>query len=122
MKRFWLLLLAFVLPLQMSWAAVHFCDTGMPHAAAASGSAGATQDHAQQAAEPVDAEAAKAAQVPADACCSASHGCHVLHSLVAPHEPSTGVVMPAAGLFGHDEHPAASGFPTRLERPQWSAA
>ena len=118
MKKFWLLLLAFVLPLQMSWAAVHFCDADISHTAGATTPvpAGQSTRPAAKAAEGQIVEAL------ADACCGASHGCHGLHNLMAPHETATGVVSAGANLASADAPCATSVFSTRHERPQWSAA
>jgi hypothetical protein len=117
MRRFLLLLLAFVLPLQMSWAATHFCDDeGAVKAAVAAAERGDQHDHGGHAGDADQAEKI------ADACCSAAHGCHGMHSMVAPAE---GFV-----LFSPASEPVAAAPPglpeldalVRIDRPQWSAA
>lgn len=129
MKRFWLLLLALVLPLQMSWAAVHFCDTDLPNAASsgAPSAQGHAKDHAQHQERDHARESAKAAEgqaveALADACCGAAHGCHGLHSLMAAQDAANGAVASGAGLTGAAVRLVTSAFNTRHERPQWSAA
>ncbi|TWO72984.1 hypothetical protein FN976_01730 [Caenimonas sedimenti] len=118
MRRFLLLLLAFVLPLQMSWAAAHFCDDEklVAHAVAAAEHAG--HDHGAQADEQSDAKAEKIA----DACCGAAHGCHGLHHLMGQADlaflPSVAAQMPAPSGAA----PPLGGIHSRIERPNWLAA
>jgi hypothetical protein len=114
-KRFWLLLLAFVMPLQMSWAAIHFCDD-----AAALVHAGSS--HEASAASPVQSDAGDAGDVLGDACCTAAHGCHGLHSLIGQEAPE--FFLPAFTSTPADfQQPVArSPFAERHERPQWLAA
>jgi hypothetical protein len=116
-KKFWLLLLAFVLPLQMSWANVHVCDESSP-AIAASQVIEANEHHSDvgNAAERVDANAV------ADSCCCASHSCHGLQSLMAAGQ-ALGLRAEAAGTVA-DFTAALSGqrLGNRIERPQWLAA
>ena len=110
MRRFWLLLLAFVMPLQMSWAAVHLCDETPVSASA----------YAHAAEEPQTESKAKA--VAADACCVGAHGCHGLHSLMSQSD-QCGVFPASAGAFLESDHMmAARNFSVRHERPQWTAA
>jgi hypothetical protein len=121
MKRFWLLLLAFVLPLQMSWAATHFCDDEMTHIAAAmSGAEKGVHKHAEVK-ESGKKSDSKQSEKLAD-CCGASHGCHGLHHLMAHPEgfvPSIGQAEVAATRDG----PSTCGFlASRVERPKWLAA
>lgn len=122
MRRFLLLLLAFVLPLQMSWAAVHFCDESA-HAISAEQVADAVADLANQAddASQANGDPAKPDAL-ADACCSAAHGCHGLHSVMGP---SGGLSLspPAA----HAMAAAPPALPkrdalSRIDRPQWLVA
>jgi hypothetical protein len=117
MKRFWLLLLAFVLPLQMSWAAVHFCDD-TPVAAAAS----AVEGHAHQAGEHHAQPEQGAKTAAADACCIAAHGCHGLHSLMAQEAPVSKAVSTSGVQPSCDAILLSGLFDSRVERPQWSAA
>lgn len=118
MKRFWLLLLAFVLPLQMSWAAVHFCEADQAHAAGTT-AAVVPEDSERQAVKSVEGQVVEAL---ADACCGASHGCHGLHNLMAPVETATCLAPGSAGISSAEVPLATSAFHTRHERPQWSAA
>ena len=118
MKRFWLLLLAFVLPLQMSWAAVHFCDADIAHSAGTTAPV-APEDSGRQAAKAAEGQVAEAL---ADACCGASHGCHGLHNLMAPVETATGVAPSGTSISSAEVPLATSAFHTRHERPQWFAA
>lgn len=117
MRRFGLFLLVFVLTLQMSWAAVHYCDDDGVVALAVA----ADKDshvHEAEAAGQSDAEAEKMA----DACCGASHGCHGLHHLMgqadAEFASMSATQMPAASGAG----PPLSGLRSRIERPNWLAA
>lgn len=121
MRRFWLLLLVFVLPLQMSWAATHFCDDDFVPVAAAFADAeqGAHQyAKAYEAGEKSDGQ--KSDQL--TDCCSAAHGCHGLHHLMAQAEAS----LPSAGsaaIVVLRDTPSTCGYvATRVERPKWLAA
>ena len=124
MKRFWLLFLVLVMPLQMSWAAVHFCDDRKPYAASTQGTGTAQADLARQASMAV-AHAqthAAGAGVGIEACCGAAHSCHGLHG-VMPHE----AVAAAAGslpriLPAFQPRLVPGADPPRHERPQWPAA
>ncbi len=119
MRRFWLLLLALVMPLQMSWAAVHFCDDDMAaviSVAHAEGSASIVHDHAGK------PSPSKAKDVPADACCGAAHGCHGLHNLMATAQPGLTAASSASPIPAHDSQRLQPQFAERLERPQWPAA
>lgn len=117
MRRIGLFLLVFVLSLQMSWAAVHYCDdtrTG-PLAATANDD---SHSHEAEADGQLDGQAEKIA----DACCGAAHACHGLHHLMG-HEDFA-VATPAA-----TQMPAPSGGSpplsvahSRIERPNWLAA
>ena len=120
MRRLLLLLFAFVLPLQMSWAATHFCDDeGAVKAAVAAAERGERHDHAARGGH-VD-DAGQAGKI-ADACCLAAHGCHGMHSMVAPAERFV--------LFSPASEPVAAAPPglreldalDRIDRPRWSAA
>jgi hypothetical protein len=118
MKRLLLLLLALILPMQMSWAASHFCDDErlVAQAVAAAELGGHVHEGATD--EQSDAQTEKIA----DACCGAAHGCHGLHHLMG-HEDlafatSTTTQMPA--LSG--AAPPLSDARSRIERPNWLAA
>lgn len=118
MKRFLLLLLAFVLPLQMSWAASHLCnDDGMvaavPQVESLSGHHGTTADQPEAGTGSADLS---------DPCCTAAHGCHGLHHIAGntflKATASLMSQMPAATVSApHAAQPAA-----RLERPKWLTA
>lgn len=116
MKRLLLLLLAFVLPLQMSWAAVHFCDDEklVAHAVAAA-EQGA---HAAAAEGQPDAKAEKIA----DACCGAAHGCHGLHHLMGQADPAFAPTATTQMPAPSGAAPPLSEAQSRIERPNWSAA
>lgn len=121
MRRFLLLLLAFVLPLQMSWAATHFCDDAQLVAqAVASAELGdhAHDGHHERADEQSDSKAEKIA----DSCCGAAHGCHGLHHLMGHGDlafsTSASTQMPAPSGAA----PPLSEARSRIERPNWLAA
>ncbi len=118
MRRFLLLLLALVLPIQMSWAATHFCDDARLVELAVAAAEEGGHVHAEAAGEQSDLQSEKIA----DACCGAAHNCHGLHHLMGQADP---VFVGAACA----QMPAQSGAapPTgevvsRIERPNWSAA
>lgn len=118
MRRLWLLLLAFVLPLQMSWAAVHLCDDTRPLAHAVQ-AVEFGDDHADQA----DSSSSGAqAEHSADACCGSAHGCHGLHHLMG--QASCDFAAPAVKqlLALSGASPPLSELLTRVERPKWLAA
>lgn len=118
MRRFWLFLLVFVLPLQMSWAATHLCDDerlgAQPVVAAELGN----HLHGATAAEQSDPPGGKIA----DACCGAAHACHGLHHLVGQAEPKfaagSSTEIPVASAAA----PPSADPISRVERPKWSAA
>lgn len=118
MRRFFLLLLALILSMQMSWAASHFCDDERLVVQAVAATALDGLDHQAAAEEQSDAQAEKIA----DACCGAVHGCHGLHHLMG-HED----VAFATSAFTHmpapsGAAPALSDAFTCIERPNWLAA
>ncbi|MGA0572775.1 hypothetical protein ACO2Q9_18825 [Variovorax sp. VNK109] len=126
MKRCLLLLLVFVLPLQLSWAAIHYCEdddgVGLLNVASAQ-----FDDHRHA---PVpEAGSGSTASVSfdvqtgnADPCCAAAHACHGLHHLIA-NSPSD-LAAPASErvrwLSSADPRPDSR--TARLERPKWLAA
>lgn len=118
MRRLFILLLALILPMQMSWAATHFCDDERLVAQAVAAAAGGEHVHEAAAAEQSDAQAEKIA----DACCGAAHGCHGLHHLMGHADlafaTSASTQMPAPSGAA----PPLSGARSRIERPNWSAA
>lgn len=117
MRRFWLFFLAIVLPLQMSWAAVHFCDESAHIASAVQ-----TADVATDTAVDVSQDDPTKSGVLADACCSAAHGCHGLHSIMSPGEKPA-LPLPAAQPVARSP-PALSERDAlgRIDRPQWLVA
>lgn len=118
MRRLFILLLALILPTQMSWAASHFCDDERLVAQAIAAAAGGEHVHEAAAAERSDAQVEKVA----DACCGAAHGCHGLHHIMGHADlafatsASTQVPAPSGAA------PPLSGAAARIERPNWSAA
>lgn len=118
MRRLLLLLLALILPMQMSWAASHFCDDERLVAQAVAAAQQGGHDHAASPDEQSDAQAEKIA----DACCAAAHGCHGLHHLMGHAalalNPAASSQMPAPSGAA----PPASHASSRIERPNWSAA
>ena len=116
MSRFWLLLLALLMPLQTSWAAAHACsqDAAMQHAAAAS-TAVALQEHVHPPHDPAPTAAV-------DDCCMAAHGCHSLHTLMPLQPTVLGILTLSHRLTAADDPAAQGQFAARHERPQWSAA
>lgn len=107
MRRLVLLLLMFVLPLQTSWGAVHFCDddSRVSHAIEAAAEPGDTDDpHA------------------ADPCCAAAHGCHSLHHLMDHAATALAAVDRGQVLAAAGASPPLGEIRTRIERPNWSAA
>ena len=119
MRRFWLLLLAFVMPLQMSWAAVHFCDDDKAPVAIVAATTDVDQlshGHDQQESQ------SQAGGVLADGCCTAAHGCHGLHNLMTQAAPSLFAIPSSSHLAALDQRLAQRQFADRHERPQWSAA
>lgn len=118
MRRWLLLLLAFVLPLQMSWAAVHVCHdelaTVLAHAQAAE------SDHA------IALDVSKAdledGEQFSDACCGAAHSCHGLHHLMG-HACPQFTAQPSSQInLSSGASPPLSLPSARVERPKWLAA
>lgn len=112
MRRFWLLLLLMVLPVQMSWAAIHHCDdTPRPVGVA-------------QAADHAVADAPDG-QRPADGSVTnapSAHACHGLHELM--NQPVDVFAGPTAATVVASAQPpfCASVIASRRDRPQWAAA
>lgn len=118
MRSLFILLLALVLPMQMSWAASHFCDDErlVAHAVAAAGKGGHL--HEADAGKQSDAQAEKIA----DACCGAAHGCHGLHHLMG-HEALGFATATSTQMRAHSgASPPLTGPCSRIERPNWLAA
>jgi hypothetical protein len=120
MRRLLLLLLAFVLPLQMSWAATHFCDDEQLVAQAVA--AAELGDHARNGHDTAEKKSDAKAEKIADACCGAAHGCHGLHHLMGQADPD--FVPNASGqtLARFFAAPPLGESRSRIERPKWLAA
>ena len=118
MRRLLLLLLALILPMQMSWAASHFCDDERLVAQAVAAAELGGHVHQAAAEEQSDAQAEKIV----DACCGAAHGCHGLHHLMGHGDfafaPAASTQMPAPSGAA----PPLSEARSRIERPNWLAA
>lgn len=121
MRRFWLLLLVLVLPLQMSWAAAHSCNDQGLVAAAVAGATVASHDHHDSGLVKQSSDGQQSEKI-ADSCCEASHGCQGLHHLIAQADsgfaPREASVMPAPSGAA----PPLSDARSRIERPNWLAA
>ena len=114
MKRFWLFLLVFVLPLQMSWAAAHYCDesAGLAHATKHETAATVLQDQHEPA----------AGELLADGCCVAAHGFHGFHAALAQEPSALQILTLASTPQAAPLRVARTRFAERHERPQWPAA
>lgn len=117
MRRLGLFLLVFVLTLQMSWAAVHYCDDTREVAHAMTADE-AGHVHEAEADDQADVNAEKIA----DACCGAAHGCHGLHHLMGQADPEFAAMTSSLGSPPSGTGPPLSGAHTRIERPNWLAA
>lgn len=118
MRRFWLLLLVMVLPLQMSWAAIHYCNDDLGGA----GSSVVTSAQPSKAAGDIATaneqrpEGSFGAEAP---CTCPCHGVHELPPYAAVRIPEAA----ATSVLNHSQqrlHPLP--FASRHDRPQWSAA
>lgn len=118
MRRFCLLLLVLVLPLQMSWAAAHFCDDERMVAHAVAVAERGEHAHDAVAEQQSDAQAEKIA----DSCCGAAHGCHGLHHLMGQADPEIAPTVSSQVPAPWGVAPMPSGPRWRIERPNWSAA
>lgn len=118
MRRFWLFLLVLmVLPVQMSWAAIHYCDDGAPVSAAVL--AVASEAAGYIAAIPSDDR--RQADAPVKKAPSA-HSCHGLHELMA--HAVEALIEPAKEMALASSEPVfrPSAVASRRDRPQWPAA
>lgn len=118
MRRFLLLLLALVLPMQMSWAATHFCDDARLVELAVAAAEQGGHVHGDATAEHTESKGEKIA----DACCGAAHNCHGLHHIMGQAEPEfagrASTQMPAPSGAA----PPMGEVLSRIDRPNWSAA
>ena len=116
MRRAWLLFLVLVLPLQMTWAAVH----GYADGADAVGHA-SMQVHAQAGvAADADLEAGQQAQPSGDGCCDVAQSCHG-----SPMLPTRAFILVTESgvLLNPSGHPLLPQvLARRHERPQWAPA
>jgi hypothetical protein len=122
MRRFCLLLLALVLPLQMSWAAMHFCDGITPAAATVQASEHSGESHAHASSASQHGDGIDQTDLTVDPCCDAAHGCHGLHTLMNQDDSNGHAVAAAHFIFSSPLVLARNAFSTRHERPQWPAA
>lgn len=118
MKRAFLLLLALILPLQMSWAASHFCDDQRLVAQTVAAAELGGHVHQEAATEQSDAQAEKIA----DSCCGAAHGGHGLHHLMGHAAPVFAPTMATQMPAHSGAAPPLSEARSRIERPNWLAA
>lgn len=110
MKRWLIVLLIFVLPLQMSWASLHVCDDS---SAPAASEFVFTDGHS----------AADAASSLADACCASAHACHGLHTAMCECSPFLAVTVPASSHLSFTCLTLGlGGILTAIDRPQWHPA
>ena len=119
MKRFLLLFLAFVLPLQMSWAAVHMCDDGIVVSTSAALVEAEGDRH--------DVETLKKSESEqpgklVDTCCGAAHSCHGLHHLMAQANPHFGSAAATQIPIASRATPHPGYVLSRVDRPKWLAA
>jgi len=119
MKRFWLLLLLCVLPLQMSWAAVHVCSESLAAAAQQGSAQVAAQSDVDTAGHTGDSVGKAHA---ADSCCTGAHGCHGLHSLMPAHSLPFMADAASQAIQSLDGPAERGPFGARVERPKWHAA
>jgi hypothetical protein len=119
MRRFWLVLLAFVLPLQMTWAAMHLCDGQAFHDSVQSVQSAAERQEVS--AQDEAATSLKSAEELADSCAS-GHGCHGLHNVAFAPSPDLLELTGPTALVAYEQRLAQHPVPHRHERPQWSAA
>lgn len=118
MRRFWLLLLLIVLPVQVSWAAIHHCDDTVSGVAAVlAGAPKAAGDHAL----PASDDEAIATDASAQNAPSA-HPCHGLHELMGHGTQSSIETAKETVLASSQPVFRPSILASRHERPQWAAA
>ncbi|MEJ7931447.1 hypothetical protein WG922_15840 [Ramlibacter sp. AN1015] len=118
MRRWLLLLLAFVLPLQMSWAAVHACHDELATATAHAQAPGSDRAIALDVSN-VEIEDGKQFS---DACCGAAHACHGLHHLMGHAAPEFTAQVSSQINLTSGPAPALIQLSARVERPKWLAA
>lgn len=117
MRRVWLLVLALLLPLQMTWAAVH----GYAHDADASAHVHAEVQAKVDAATDLDLAPDQQADAKGHGCCDMAHSCHGTATMV----PTPVLQLTIASRSPLNSSPRAlmpQELVTRHERPQWAAA
>lgn len=115
MRRFWLLLLLLVLPVQMSWAAVHACEDSITVGGAVLAAIDAPVDLSV---DPVDDPSMEESGQAG----SSVHACTSLHELMADRvhallEPATVRLLDL-----RETAIRLQALPSRPDRPQWPAA
>jgi len=115
-KRVCLLLLIWVLSLQTSWAATHFCDE-----AARAGHTPVSHQHTELFPSQ-DEHAAEAGGTLDDACCSVAHAYHGLQAFVPQDLPVFALLALPAARAEAALPAARERLSERHERPQWPAA
>lgn len=118
MRRLLLLLLAFVLPLQLSWAATQLCDGEDFGARSVAAAQLAEHAHGEASGEAGGSTSGKHA----DACCDAAHGCNGLHHPIGQADPQVPSLASTHWPAQCSATPPLSGPPGRIERPNWLAA
>ena len=116
-KRFFLILLIMLLPIQMSWAAIHVCDDDAGPVSYVQVMEQSAHDH--------DFDAASASSDKthsADTCCVTGHGCHGLHSLMASESSHDAFAVSTHAFNALHSQLAGGAYSARHERPKWPAA
>lgn len=111
-----------LLPIQMSWAAMHICDDDIAVAEVTAQvmHQSGQHEHDHQVIKASQGDTGKAHV--ADACCFAGHGCHSLHSLMVSDASQASVSDSAHALNALHSQLAGGAFSARHERPKWPAA
>lgn len=118
-KRLCLILLILLLPIQMSWAAIHICDDDLGQTAFVQAVQQSQHDH-EQVSEKAGSPGEKTHA--ADACCFTGHGCHGLHSLMASESSQAKLPDSSHALNGLNRLSNCGAISARHERPKWPAA
>lgn len=116
MRRFWLLLLLVVLPIQMSWAAVHACEDSMAVGGAVLSALGSVRDAA------VAPALDEAAVDEPEQGGSSVHACEGLHELMTDRAHAMPTRAGAGILVAPEPLRRLPAMAARLDRPQWPAA
>jgi len=121
MSRFWLLVLMFIVPVQMSWAAVHFCSDEASGAGRIAATLVSSVNEHQHEHEHAVTGSRSEPESQHD-CCGVHHGCHGLHNLMSMEQAGLTFARAPSVLVALDEAPFERQFAYRHERPQWSVA